>query len=179
MKSNWIKSSDDINIINSIKVKDFISQYESIKESIYSDYEDEFHCTQVNSKYYDIDQLNLLKPHLPSSFGLFHVNIDSLNKHIDDLKFILSRLNFNFDIIGVSEHKILKETLPTNDIKILGYNEFIFEPTETNCGGTGFYIKNNVDYITRKDLQINSSSHFESIFIEIIFSNKKNLIVGC
>ena len=36
-----------------------------------------------------------------------------------------------------------------------------------------------MDYITRKDLQINSSSHFESIFIEIIFSNKKNLIVGC
>ena len=163
------KLSDDINIINSIKVKDFISQCESIKESIYSDNEDEFHSTQVNSKYYDIDQLNLLKPDLPSCFGLFHVNIASLNKHIDDLKFILSRLNFNFDIIGVSEHKILKETLPTNDIKILGYNEFIFEPTETNCGGTGFYIKNNVDYITRNDLQINSSSHFESIFIEIIF----------
>ena len=67
----------------------------------------------------------------------------------------------------------------TNDIKILVHNEFIFEPTETNCGGTGFYIKNNVDYITRKDLQINSSSHFESIFIEIIFPNKKNFIVGC
>ena len=60
------KLSDDINIINSIKVKDFISQCESIKESIYSDNEDEFHCTEVNSKYYDLDQLNLLKPHLPS-----------------------------------------------------------------------------------------------------------------
>ena len=103
------KLSDDINIINSIKVKDFISQCESIKESIYSD-EDEFHSTQVNSKYYDIDQLKLL-PDLPSSFGLFHINIASLNKHIDNLKFILSRLNFNVDIIGISEHKILKETL--------------------------------------------------------------------
>ena len=103
--------SDDINIINSIKVKDFILQCEAIKESIYSDNEDEFHSTQVNSKYYDIDQLNLLKPDLPSSFGLFHINIASLNKHIDDLKFISSRLNFNFNIIGVSEHKILKETL--------------------------------------------------------------------
>ena len=53
------KLSHDINIINFIKVKYFISQCESIKESIYSDNEDEFHSTQVDSKYYDIDQLNL------------------------------------------------------------------------------------------------------------------------
>ena len=116
---------------------------------------------------------------MPSSFGLFHVNIASLNKHIDDLKFILSRFYFNFDIIGISEHKILKDSLPSNNIKISGYEEFIFEPTETNCGGTGFYIKDNLDFIIRKDLQINSPSHYESMFIEIIFPNKKNLIVGC
>ena len=36
-----------------------------------------------------------------------------------------------------------------------------------------------MDHVIRKDLQINSSSHFETIFIEIIFPNKKNLIVGC
>ena len=78
---------------------------------------------------------------MPSSFGLFHVNIASLDKHIDDLKLILSLLNYNFDIIGISEHKILKDTLPSNNIKIPGYEEFIFEPTETTHGGTGFYIK--------------------------------------
>ena len=114
---------------------------------------------------------------LPSSFGLFHVNIASLNKHIDDLKFILSSLNYNFDIIGISEHKILKDTAPSNNITIPGYDEFKFEPTETNYGGTGFYIKDNLDYILRKDLQINSPTHYESMFIEIIFPNRKNLIV--
>ena len=123
--------------------------------------------------------MNSLKLDLPSSFGLFHVNIASLNKHIDDLKFILTQLNFSFDIIGIFEHKILKDTVPSKNITITGYDEFIFQPTETYFGGTGFYIKSNLDYIVREDLQCNLPSHYESMFIEIIFPNKKNLIVGC
>ena len=120
-----------------------------------------------------------MKLDLPSSFGLFHVNITSLNAHIDDLKSVMARLNFNFDIIGISEHKILKDTSPSNNINISGYKEFTYEPTETDFGGTGFYIKDNLDFNQRKDLQINSPKDYESMFIEIIFPTKKNLIIGC
>ena len=133
----------------------------------------------INSKYYDDKQFNSLKFDVPSSFGLFHANVASLNKHIDDLRHILSRLKYKFDVIGISEHKIRKDTVPSSNISIPGYDNFIFEPTETTHGGTGFYIKDNVDYIVRKDLQLNSPGDFESIFIEIQFSKKKNLIVGC
>ena len=77
----------------------------------------------------DVKQFNLIKPDLQSSFGLLHVNIASLDKHIDDLRFILSKLNFNFDIIGISEHKIKKDKSPSNNIEINGYEKFIFEPT--------------------------------------------------
>ena len=133
----------------------------------------------VNSEYYDEKKLNSLKIDLPSSFGLFHANIASLNLHIDGLKLILSKRNFKFDIIGISEHKIRKYALPSNNISIPGYDEFIFEPTGTTHEGTGFYIKNNIDYISRKDLQIYSPGNFESIFIEIHFAKKRNLIVGC
>ena len=133
----------------------------------------------MNSKYYDIKQLNSLKIDLPSSFGLFHVNIASLDKHIGDLNLILSKLKYNFDVIGISEHKIFKDTSPSNNINIPGYHEFIFEPTETTHGGTGFYMKDNIDYVIREDLQINSPSDFESMFIEIQFPKKKNLIIGC
>ena len=173
--------SSDINIIKSANLKEFISQCDSINNTINLDNDDDNDdlLTPVNSKYYDIDQLNSLKHDMPSSFGLFHVNIASLNKHIDDLKLILTQLNYNFDIIGITEHKILKDTLPSNNIKIPGYDDFIFEPTETNFGGTGFYIKDNLDCIIRKDLQINSPTHHESMFIEIVFPNKKNLIIGC
>ena len=59
-----------------------------------------------------------------------------------------------------------------------GYDPFIFEPTETTHGGTGFYIK-NTGYVERPDLKFVSPSDHESMFIEIIFPNGKNLIVGC
>ena len=107
-----------------------------------------------------------------SSFGLFHANIASLNLHIDDLRHILSLLRYKFDVIGISEHKMRKD-IPPNNISIPGYNEFIFEPTETTHGGTG--IKDNVDYISRNDLLINSPGDFESTFIEIQFPKKKEL----
>ena len=96
----------------------------------------------MNSKYYDIKQLNKLKHDKESSFGLLHVNIASLNAHIDDLRTLLSRLKPELDIIGISEHKIKKNLKPSNNIDIGGYDEFIFEPTGTTHGGTGFYIKN-------------------------------------
>ena len=92
---------------------------------------------------------------------------------------MISLINHKFDIIGISEHKILKDTPPSNNLNIPGYNEFLFEPSETAFGGAGFYIKDNLDYIRRNDLEINSHSNYESVFIEIIFPKKKNMIVGC
>ena len=97
----------------------FVRQCESIQNVINSDTDDnsdELFSTQVNSKYYDIKQLNSLKVDVPSSFGLLHVNIASLNAHIDDLKTVLARMKFNFDVIGVSEHKIRNGISPSNNI---------------------------------------------------------------
>ena len=151
-----------------------LKESNSIQNLINLDKDEDFNLpTAVNSKYYYIKQLNSLNIDLPSSFGLFHVNIASLHNHIGDLN--LSQLKYNFYVIGISEHKIFKDTSPSN-INIPGYHEFIFEPTETTHGGTGFYIKYNIDYVIREDLQINSSSDFESMFIEIQFPKKKEEI---
>ena len=181
IKTNYV--SDDVNMINTAEDINFISQCGSIQNSFNfanDNDNDTLFSSRVNSNYYDIKEFNSkLKIDLPSSFGLFHVNIASLNKHIGDLKLILSLLNYKFDIIGISEHNIFKDTLPSNNIKIPGYNEFIFVPTETSHGGTGFFIKDNIDFISRKDLQINCPSNFETIFIEVQFPKRKNLIVGC
>ena len=107
----------EINMFTCNEAKDFISQCDSFQNLINlgeDDDDDDFNLpTAVNSKYYDIKQLNSLKIDLPSSFGLFHVNIASLDKHIGDLNLILSKLKYNFDVIGISEHKIFKDTSPT------------------------------------------------------------------
>jgi len=183
VNSNLNHLSNDVNFHISNDDKIFRASCDSMINLFDNDDEkvdDEINLpTTINSKYYDIKQLNALKTDPISNFGLFHVNIASLDKHIDDLKLILSLLKTNFSIVGISEHKILKDSLPSNNIKIPGYKDFIFEPTETNCGGAGFYIKDNLDHIIRMDLQINSPAHYESIFIEIKFPDKKNLVVGC
>ena len=90
----------------------------------------------IDSNYYDIKEFNACKIDKISSFGLIHINIASLNKHIDDLKLILSMLTHEIDVIGISEYKIQKDNdKPAVNIKIPGYQEFLFQPIETTHGG--------------------------------------------
>ena len=70
--------------------------------------DDVLSTSTIKSKYYNIKEFNSLKPDYHSSFRMFHVNMASLNKHIDDLRLIISLLEYKFDIIGISEHKIKK-----------------------------------------------------------------------
>ena len=178
------KLKPDVSSMNPAQLKKFLKECETIEKQLSSendddDYENELLTSTVNSKYYNFKNFNSIKIDKSSSFGLFHVNIASLNKHFDDLNETLSRMKFSFDIIGISEHKITKESPPSNNITLPGYDEFIYEPTGTTHGGTGFYIKSGHDYIIRNDLNLNIPSFYEAMFIEIILPDRKNLVVGC
>ena len=94
--TSW--TSDDVNIISANNRK-----FASLCEYSEIDDDDDMLLNHVNSSYYDIDQLNSSKIDVPSSFGLFHVNIASLNFHADDLMHILSLLNYRFWLyLGIS-----------------------------------------------------------------------------
>ena len=176
------KMKPDISSMTPEQLNKFIKQCDTIQEQLGNNTDkddDQLAQTLVNSKYYNIKKFNKIKYDKESSFGLVHVNIASLNAHIDDLRTVLSRLDFNFDVIGISEHKIKKDVAPSNNIDIPGYDEFVFEPTETTHGGAGFYIRNDYDSLVRKDLRLNLASQFEAIFVEIILKDRKNLVVGC
>ena len=83
-------------------------------------------------------------------------------------------------IIGTTEHKI-KDCIALTNIEILGFHEFIYPPTQTNSGGIGFYINDNLFYKRRDDLSLKppGPNDFESTFVEIIVPNRKHFIVGC
>ena len=174
------KRKPDVSSMTPAQLRKFIKECDSIEKRISADDNtQELMTGTVNSEYFNIKKFNSTKIDKSSSFGLFHVNIASLNKHFDELHELLSRLKFDFDIIGISEHKIRKDTLPSNNISLPGYDEFIFEPTVTTHGGTGFYIKKGLDYIVRHDLKLNTPSFCEAMFVEVILPGRKNLIVGC
>ena len=52
--------------------------------SIEMPFDDNDHHTFINSKYYDINELNTLN-NKSNYFGILHLNMTSLSKHIDSL----------------------------------------------------------------------------------------------
>ena len=63
----------------------------------------------INSKYYDIDQIQTLKfPDKHKSLTLFHINAYFLNKNFDDLDRLLKCKNKVFDTTAFTETRITK-----------------------------------------------------------------------
>ena len=106
--------------------------------------------SNISSKYYDVHKISKLKTEL-SSLKILHTNLASLYKYHDDLELILSIMKTKFQIIGITEHKIM-DTTPISNVKLAGYHEFIYTRMQTTHGGTGFYIKDTLAYKRRINL---------------------------
>ena len=133
----------------------------------------------INCNYYVINQFQTLKEFTDkSSRSLFHLNTCSLSRNIDDLEHLIQSTKTDFDIIAVSESRIIKNKLPPIDISIPNYS-YEFCPTEAIAGGTLIYIQNHQTYKTRNNLNIYKSFELESTFIEICNSKKTIIIIGC
>ena len=136
----------------------------------------------VNSNYYDIDQLKTLKfpekKQQNKSLSLFRINACSLNKNFDDLQHLLKCTNKIFDIVAVSETRIVEKTSLTSNINLDNYS-FGFTPTESTAGGTLLYIANHLTYKSRSDLNLYEANQPKSTFIEILNFKESNIIVGC
>ena len=132
----------------------------------------------IDCKYVDYDSFDHIEDE--KKLSLFHMNIASLAKNKEELETSLQILNFKFDIIALTETKILKGIDANFDIAIDGYRCYQ-TPTEASKGGSILYIKNKFNTIPRDDLNkiMYKSKQIESSFIEIINSNKKNIVIGC
>ena len=106
------KVSKNQNIFNSAKAnhRNFITRCSELGYSLSDELSDEDspQPSPINSKYLDIGEFKNAKFNSPSNFSLCHLNIASLDLHADDLRLTLSRAKHNFNIIGISEHKIQK-----------------------------------------------------------------------
>ena len=108
---------------------------------------------------------------------MIHLNIASLQRHIDELRTFLSILDHPFQIICISETR-LHDDQPLSNIEIDGY-EFIHTKTTSQCGGVGIYIKSGIEYEIINNLSLSHHNISESIFIEIKNEKKKNIVLGC
>ena len=115
-----------------------------------------------------------------SKYSMFHLNLASLGRHKDELATALSLLEFQFDIIAITETKIKTGIEPIYDLSLPGY-KYYQTPTESDKGGVIIYVKENIDIKRREDLEgkMYKSRELESVFLEIINEGKKNEIFGC
>ena len=129
-------------------------------------FDDNDHHTVINSKYYHINELNALN-NKANYFGIFHINIAFLNKHIDSLSNVLSMMKVNFPIIGLSEHKFKSNSF-INNISLLGYT-FCYDETKSTHGGTSFYINDKVSYIKQNDINISLDNNLNPLLPNVPF----------
>lgn len=106
-------------------------------------------------------------------FKIACLNVNSLSKHSDELRIILS--DTFFDIFAVNEAK-LDDEVSDGEVLIEGYD---IERRDRiingrRGGGICFYIRSNIDYFVRNDLR---SSELEILSVEIRKPNAKPFVI--
>ena len=102
---------------------------------------------------------------------MFHMNIASLQAHIDELRSLLTLLDHPFDAICITETR-LHEPSPLVNVEITGY-DFLHTPTTTTCGGAGIYVKSVYQPEPLPKLSASHTDICETIFTEIKSNTKK------
>ena len=114
---------------------------------------DEFSSPPVDCKYYSIDDFVETKFNPGKSTSIFHINIHSIEKHIEELRSYLLLCDFKFDVLAISESKLQTNVQPKVDITIEGYHSPLNSPTKATKGGVLLYIKDNIIFKPRPDLE--------------------------
>ena len=132
----------------------------------------------INCKYYDLS--SKIPKSGKNNYSMLHLNLASLGRHKDELTATLSLLDFDFDLIAISETKIIKNVEPNYDVSIEGYNHHLV-PTESTRGGVLIYVKSDIDVKRRYDLETKmyKKKELESVFLELVNDGKKmNFLVA-
>ena len=146
------------------------------KDHDYSNQPDNEFDQPLTCSYFSCEDFVNAKIEASKNFSILHLNIHSIQRHVEELRVLLHALNFSFDIIAISESKLKCE--PQIDITLSGYHSPYCKFTEAEKGGTILYISKKLNFKPRKDLEIYESKELESSFIEIINKKSSNDIVG-
>jgi len=140
--SSPYKTKQDLNKLSGLYDLDLLSLNTALGDNINWDTGNQFSC-RVNSRYYSQHTFSKLrtKISLPdSTFSLFHNNIVSLNRNLENLHTpLLQEANyFHFNISNINSQFCVS--------KIAGY-AFEYLRTPLASGGVGMFIDESLKYI--------------------------------
>jgi len=111
----------------------------------------------INCNFFDYDEFINAKFNSSKSFSVLHLNIHSIQKHIDSLRTLLATIesdDFQFDIVAISESKLQNNINPITDISLDYYHEPISTPSEASKGGVLLYVNKKIqNFKPRPDLK--------------------------
>ena len=126
-----------------------------------------------DDEYFSISRLNKLSSNNnKNNLFTLHFNTKSLPKNHDKIEEFLSELNVLPEIISISETKLNSQS--TSNVNIAQYDYF-HNDSPSKAGGVGLYVKNNVKYSLRNDLNLHLSN-CKDIWIEIYFKTKSIIL---
>ena len=104
-----------------------------------------------------------------------------MNANIEKLETFLTDLDYNFDVIALSEtwNPISKDETLTNALP--GYHPYIGNKGSATKGGCGLYVNDSLNFKPRKDLNVRSydtTHELETCWIEVINNKEPNTIIG-
>lgn len=142
-----------------------------------------FNNQNVNCNYYLEDDINRIMNQNPDdnlcSFAITHWNIRSAPKNLESMEYYLQNVNIKFDIIGLTETWFNENNVNRYDMD--GYvHEYNYRKSRKG-GGVSLFIKNNIKYKPRADLDVICESA-EALFIEVskdVVGCDKNIVIGC
>ena len=125
-------------------------------------------------EYFCISRLNKLSSNnnINNLFTL-HFNTRSVPKNHDKIEEFLSELNVLPEIISIFETELNSQS--TSNVNIAQY-DFFHNDSPSKAGGIGLYVKNNVKYSARNDVNLHLSN-CEDTWIEI-YSKTKSIILS-
>lgn len=106
--------------------------------------------------------------------GVANLNLTSLLKHIEELRILLA--DSPVDVLSINETR-LDDSVKANNVYTPGY-EIIRRDRENNGGfggGVCFYIRTNINFTLRCDLNINELKY---VCLEIRKPRSKPFLVG-
>ena len=99
------------------------------------------------------------------------LNVNSLLKHIDEIRVLLEK--YTFDILAINESKI-DNSIPDNEIHVIGY-DLIRNDRNRYGGGVVLYVRHNIPFSVRNDLIYN---HLEMVCIEVSRPYNKSFLIS-
>ena len=154
----------------------------TVVDKNFDDIDDDDVCSNLfsfdKSIYLEIDKVSeFINTSSKSSCTFMHINCRSLSKNFDAISLFLDQLNKPFSVLAVSE-TWLKPNRIGSVFQIPNYHFISYPRLNKAGGGICLYINKGLQYKLLPDITF-IDDNLECIFIEILLSNKRNLIVGC